>query len=205
MPAPIVSVLPTAPARLSRPSSFVSDSSVFLEALPSYRTQSNQLATYINTNIINKYNYGKIHGIRYFPDISQTNITDIVYDNDSVLFTSNIDGLYLTLELHSNNVNSAGEWFDLVINEVGTIPYDLNKPLVSGVTYPMGRSQNRSDFNDSATLFSETAADNINSLYQSVWYTYQTCCGNTDYGLVTDGTIITTIDAGSVTDTHITY
>jgi hypothetical protein len=154
---------------------------------------------------LNKYNYGKINGIRYFPDISQTNNTDIVYDNDSVLFTSNIDGLYLTLKLHSNNVNSAGEWFDLVLNEVGTIPYDLNKPLVSGVTYPMERSQNRSDFNDSATLFSETAADNINSLYQSVWYTYQTCCGNTDYGLVTEGTIITTIDAGSVTDTNITY
>jgi hypothetical protein len=72
MTAPLVSTLPAAPSRLSRPNNFVSESVVFLEALPAFRTQVNQLATYINANIPNKWNFGKLNGIRSFPTISQT-------------------------------------------------------------------------------------------------------------------------------------
>ena len=204
MTAPTVDTLPTSPSRLSRPNNFVSESVVFLEALPSFRTQVNQLSSYINSKIPNKWNFGKVTGVRNFPTLFQTNITDIEFV-DNLTFTSDLDALYSIVYQHSQGINNAGDWFDLVVTEHGVMPFDINKPLVSGVTQPMSRNQERVTFNNDAALFSETVVDNINSLYQSVWYTYITNCGNGDNGLITDGTITETIDAGSITDTVITY
>lgn len=205
MPAPIVETLPISPARLSRPNNFVTESAVFLEALPAFRTQVNQLASYINSKIPNKWNFGKVNGIRSFPDISQSTSTDIEYTGDGLGFTSSLDALYATLEDYSNRANLAGAWFDAVLAEVGEAPYDLDRTLISGVTSAMLRSQEREAFNSTATLFSETAVDNINSLYQSIWYTYNTSAGNRNFGSITDTTIITTINGGSITDTNLTY
>lgn len=205
MTAPTVDTLPTSPSRLSRPNNFVSESVVFLEALPAFRTQVNQLATYINANIPNKWNFGKLNGIRSFPVISQTLLADIEYNNNSIEFTGDLDALYSTLETYSNNINGASDWYDDVVAEVGLGAYDLDKPLVSGITAPMNRGQDRTVFNSTADMFSATSVDNINSLYQAVWYTYQTSAGNRSFGSITDTTIITHIIGGSITDTNLTY
>ena len=205
MTAPTVDTLPTSPSRLSRPNNFVSESVVFLEALPTFRTQVNQLATYINANIPNKWKFGKLNGIRSFPVISQTLLTDIEYNNNGIEFTGDLDALYSTLETYSNNINDASDWYDGVIAEVGLGAYDLDKPLVSGITAPMNRGQDRTVFNSTADMFSATSVDNINSLYQAVWHTYQTNAGNRSFGSITDTTIITNIIGGSITDTNLTY
>lgn len=204
MSAPNVNALPQAPARLSRPSSFVTDSALFLEALPNYRTQVNQFSSYINSQIPNKYNLGAVTGVRTFPSLSQSSLTSIEFV-ESLTFTSDLDALYALVEGQSKELNDVGEWFDSIVLEHSIMPFDLNKPLISGVTYPMTRNQERTTFNNDAALFSETVVDNINSLYQSVWYTYITNCGNDDNGLITDGTITELLDAGSITDTIITY
>ena len=205
MTAPTVITLPTAPSRLSRPNNSVSESAVLLEALPTFRTQVNQLASYINSKIPNKWDAGKLNGVRSFPPISQTLLTDIEYTGDSLDFTSSLDVLYAILVDYSDNINLASEWFDNVINEVGEAPYDLDKPLVSGITAPMNRRQDRTVFNSTADMFSATSVDNINSLYQAIWHTYQTSAGNRSFGSITDTTIITTINGGSITDTNLTY
>ena len=205
MTAPTVNTLPTSPSRLSKPNNFVSESVVFLEALPAFRTQVNQLATYINANIPNKWNFGKLNGIRSFPTISQTLLTDIEYNGDGIKFTGDLDALYTTLETYSNNINGASDWYDGVIAEVGLGAYDLDKPLVSGITAPMNRGQDRTVFNSSADMFSATSVDNINSLYQAIWHTYQTSAGNRSFGTIKDTTITTTINGGSITDTNLTY
>lgn len=205
MTAPTVDTLPTSPSRLSRPNSFVSESVVFLEALPAFRTQVNQLATYINANIPNKWNFGKLNGIKSFPVISQTLLADIEYNNNNIEFTGDLDALYSTLETYSNNINGASDWYDGVIAEVGLGAYDLDKPLVSGITSPMNRAQDRAVFNSTADMFSATSVDNINSLYQAIWHAYQTSAGNHSFGSITDTTIITHIIGGSITDTNLTY
>ena len=205
MASPTVDNLPTSPSRLSRPNNFVSESVVFLEALPAFRTQVNQLATYINANIPNKWSFGKLNGIRSFPTISQTLLTDIEYNNNGIEFTGDLDALYSTLETYSNNINGASDWYDGVCEEVGLGAYDLDKPLVSGITSPMNRGQGRSDFNSTAEMFSATSVDNVNSFYQAIWYTYQTSAGNRSFGSITDTTIITNIIGGSITDTNLTY
>ena len=205
MASPTVDTLPTSPSRLSRPNNFVSESVVFLEALPAFRTQVNQLATYINANIPNKWGFGKLNGIRSFPTISQTLLADIEYNGDGIKFTGDLDALYSTLETYSNNINEASDWYDGVITEVGLGAYDLDKPLVSGITAPMNRGQDRTVFNSTADMFSATSVDNINSLYQAIWHTYITSCGNKDFGSITDTTIIKTTNGGSITDTNITY
>lgn len=206
MASPKVDTLPTSPSRLSRPNNFVSESAVFLEALPAFRTQVNQLATYINANIPNKWSFGKLNGIRSFPTISQTLLVDIEYNNNNgIEFTGDLDALYSTLETYSNNINAASDWYDGVVAEVGLGAYDLDKPLVSGITATMNRGQDRTVFNSTADMFSATSVDNINSLYQAIWHTYQTSAGNRSFGSITDTTIITTINGGSITDTNLTY
>ena len=205
MTAQTVNVLPTAPSRLSKPSSFVTDSTIFLEALPNFRTQTNLLSTYINENIPNKWNFGKVNGVRTFPTISQTLLTDIVYNGNGVEFVGDLDDLWLVLEAYSTAVNSAGAWYDNVVAEVGLSSYDLDKPMVSGVSAPMHRAQSVEDFNNSAEIFCDTAVDHINSLYQAMWHTYQTSAGNRSFGSITDTAIITNIIGGSITDTNLTY
>ena len=205
MASPTVDTLPTSPSRLSRPNNFVSESVVFLEALPAFRTQVNQLATYINANTPNKWNFGKLNGIRSFPTISQTLLTDIECNGDGIEFTGDLDALYSTLETYSNNINGASDWYDDVISEVGLGAYDLDKPLISGITAPMNRAQDRTVFNSTADMFSATSVDNINSLYQAIWYAYQTSAGNRSFGSIADTTIITNIIGGSITDTNLTY
>ena len=205
MTAPTVDTLPTSPSRLSRPNNFVSESVVFLEALPAFRTQVNQLATYINANIPNKWNFGKLNGVRSFPVISQTLLADIEYNNNGIEFTGDLDALYSTLETYSNNINGASDWYDDVVAEAGLGAYDLDKPLVSGITAPMNRAQDRTVFNSTADMFSATSVDNINSLYQAIWHTYQTSAGNRNFGSIPDTAIITNIIGGSITDTNLTY
>ena len=205
MPAPQVSILPKAPARLSRPSSFVNEAVIFLEALPTYRTQTNKLSAYINANIPNKWDMGKLHGVRNFPSISQSTITEQEYLGDSISYTSYIDTVYFRVQQQSTEVNLAGTWFDQVINEVGLMPYDLNKPMVNGVTIPMRRGQDRETFNNKAILFTATAMDNINSLYQAMYHTYISCCSNLDFGLITDTTILNSYDMGSIADSNLEY
>jgi len=205
MSAPTITHLPTPPNRLSRPSNFVSESTVFLESLPTFRTELNWLSSYINSTIQNKYNFGRLDGIRSFPAIYQVNDYNIKYAGRSISFTSDLDVFYDMLSQYSGVVNKVGAWFDSVIEEVGVATYDLEKPLVSGVSAPMYRSQSHEGFNETALLFGQTVTDYINSLYQSMYYTYITSCGNKDFGSITDTTIIKTIVGGSITDTNITY
>ena len=205
MSAPQVSALPKAPARLSRPSGFVNEATIFLEALPAYRTQTNELSAYINSKIPNKWNMGKLHGVRSFPSISQSTTVEQEYLGDIISYTSYIDSVYFRLQQQSIEVNLAGTWFDQVIGEVGLMPYDLNKPMVNGVTFPMRRDQDRVDFNNKAILFTATAIDNINSLYQAMYHTYISCCSNLDCGDITDTTILNSYDMGSITDSNLEY
>ena len=205
MTAPTVTHLPSSPNRLSRPSNFVSESTVFLESFGTFRTELNWLSSYINSKIQNKYNFGKLEGVRTFPAIYQVNDYNIEYTVDSIDFTSDLDVFYNTLTQYSGILNQTGAWFDSVINEVGVAAYDLDKPLINGVTPPMNRSQSRKDFNESSLLFGQTVTGYINSLYQSMYYTYMTSCGDKDCGSITDNTIIKNIVGGSITDTNITY
>lgn len=205
MAAPTVITLPTAPSRLSKPASFITDSQLFLGKLPAFRTGVNILATYINSSIPNKWNFGKVNGVRNFPAISQTLLTNIGYDGDGTKFVGDLDDLWLVLEAYSTAVNSAGVWYDSVVAEVGLGSYDLDKPMVSGVSAPMHRAQSVENFNNSAEIFCDTAVDHINSLYQAIQYTYQTSAGNRSFGTIKDTTITTTINGGSITDTNLTY
>lgn len=205
MSAPTVTALPTSPARLSRPNNFLTESAVFLEALPVFRSQVNQLSSYINSQTTNKWNLGSITGVRSFPTLFQTLLVNEEYINDSISFTGNLDAIYAILKEYSTNLTSVGVWLDNVINDVGIAPYDLDKPMISGVTSPMTRLQDREPFNTTATLFTETAIDNINSLYQRVWYTHNINCGNDTNGVITDTNIFRIIDCGSITDTVIEY
>lgn len=186
MASPSVQELPKAGARLSRPNTFSTDAEIFLSKLPTFRVQVNQLSSYLNSTVNNKYDYGKVRGVRDFPTLFQVDETEIDIGLGSLDFTSKLDVLYNNVYEYSKYLNKAGDWFDRVVADNGTIPYDPQRPIVTGVSQPMSKSESRDSFNTSTVLFNETVLNNISSLYQTIWYTYLVCCGDKDYGLITD-------------------
>ena len=203
MPAPLVTALPTSPSRLSRATEFVRESSLFIAVLPTFRTQVNDLSSYVNSIIINPNNYGKITDTNSFPSISQ-HTDEVVTDGSVVDYVASVDGLYSAIQTYSTKANEIGTWVDNLVTQQGVVPYDLDKPMVSGITYPMFRGQTQEDFNTSATTFTDTAIDNINSMYQSIWFNWVKSYSADDYGSVTDINLTVQIDYGSVTDINIT-
>ena len=203
MPAPLVTALPTAPSRLSRATEFVRESSLFIAVLPTFRTQINNLSSYVNSIIINPNNYGKITDTNSFPSISQ-HTDEVVTDGSVVDYVASVDNLYSAIQTYSTKANEIGTWVDNLATQQGIVPYDLDKPMVSGITYPMFRSQTQEEFNTSATTFTDTAIDNINSMYQSIWFNWVRSYSADDYGSVTDTNLTVQIDCGNVTDINIT-
>lgn len=205
MTAPFVNELPQYPSRLGRPSNFVTESTLFLDSLVNYRREINEYSSYINKTIPNKQNFGTVSGRRNFPNIDQTLVNIPDQTDEGIKLTSDIDTIYYALQLFSSQVVDAGLWFTSVANEHGVAPYDMHKPMVSGVTLPMTRKQSREQFNKTAEMFSETALDNINTLYEALYHTYISCCATTDCGRAGETTIIETLDAGKVSDKNLEY
>ena len=205
MSAPLVTSLPTSPARLARPDDFVNESVIFLDALPTFRTQVNELSSYINSIILNKWNYGYVGKQPTFPDISQYEDGVVPTQTATVEYIASIDSLYQETTNYSAKLNAVGAYVDMLSNYVGTALYDVDKPTVSGITSPHTRAMQRDVFNYRAELFTESLIDNINSLYQSMWYNYVITFVGDDYGLITDNNITQELDYGLVIDTNITY
>lgn len=205
MTAPLVSPLPTSPARLSKHDEFVNESVVFLDALPTFRTQVNELSSYINSIILNKWDYGNVSKQPTFPNISQYEGEVVPTEVATVEYIASIDSVYQATTNYSAKLNDVGAYVDMLSSYVGTALYDVDKPMISGITSPHTRAMSRDVFNDRAELFTESLIDNINSLYQSMWYNYITVFVGDDYGLITDNNIAQEIDYGLVTDTNITY
>ena len=205
MPAPLVTSLPTSPSRLSRPNEFVNESVIFLDALPAFRTQVNNLSNYINGVILNKWDYGNVSVQPTFPNISQYQGNVVPTRTATVEYIASIDSVYQETTNYSTKLNAVSAYVDMLSNYIGTALYDVDKPMISGITSPHTRVMSRDVFNYRAELFTESLIDNINSLYQSMWYNYVITFVGDDYGLITDNNITQSDDYGLVTDTNITY
>ena len=205
MTAPLVSPLPTSPARLSKPNEFVNESVVFLDALHVFRTQVNELSSYINSIILNKWDYGNVSKQPTFPNISQYASEVVPTEVATVEYIASIDSVYQETTNYSTKLNVVGTYVDMLSNYVGTALYDVDKPMISGITSPHTRVMSRDVFNYRAELFTESLINNINSLYQSMWYNYVITFVGDDYGLITDNNITQSNDYGLITDTNITY
>ena len=205
MPAPLVTSLPTSPSRLSRPNEFVNESVIFLDALPAFRTQVNNLSSYLNGVILNKWNYGNVSVQPTFPNISQYQGNVVPTRTATVEYIASIDSLYQEVSAYSARLNAVGTYVDMLSNYIGTAPYDANKPMISVIESPHTRAMPRATFNSRAGLFTDSFIANINSLYQRVRYNYDITFVGDDYGLITDNNITQSDDYGLVTDTNISY
>lgn len=205
MTAPLVSPLPTSPARLSKPDEFVNESVVFLDALPVFRTQVNELSSYINSIILNKWDYGNVSKQHKFPEISQYTGEVVPTEVATVEYIASIDSVYQATTNYSAKLNDVGTYVDMLSNYVGTALYDVDKPMISGITSPHTRVMSRDVFNYRAELFTESLINNINSLRHSMWYNFVITFEGDDYGLITDNNITQSNDYGLITDTNITY
>ena len=165
----------------------------------------NELSSYINSIILNKWDYGNVSKQPTFPNISQYAGEVVPTEVATVEYIASIDSVYQETTNYSTKLNDVGTYVDMLSNYVGTALYDVDKPIISGITSPHTRVMSRDVFNYRAELFTESLINNINSLYQSMWYNYVITFVGDDYGLITDNNITQSNDYGLITDTNITY
>ena len=198
MTSPTVTPLTTYPQRLNSPSNFNVSATIFLDSLPTFRTQVNAVSDYINSVILNNNNLGTLNGLRVMPNIPPNTLTPPTYTGNTTTFTDSVDTLYLEMHNYSSNINSAISWLDILQAEVGVVSEDANKPIISKITAPMTRKQVAADFNTSANNFTLSYFNNVDSLYASILYDFNLCCSDRDYGLITDG--VTSVVDSNITD-----
>ena len=187
MTSPTVTPLTTYPQRLNNPSDFNVSATIFLDSLPTFRTQVNAVSAYIDSIVLNKDDLGTLTGLRAMPSISANTLSAPSYIGSTVTFTDSVDTLYSEMYKYSNNINNAVTWLDTLLAEVGVVSSDANKPTISKIAAPMTRKQAANDFNTSANNFTLSYLNNVNSLYASILYNFNVCCSNNDYGLITSG------------------
>lgn len=185
MTSPTVTPLATYPQRLNNPSNFNVNAMIFLDSLPTFRTQVNAVSAYINSVILNKDNLGTLTGLRIMPNISENTLTPPTYTGSTVTFTDDVDTLYSEMYKYSNDINNAIPWLDTLLAEVGVVSFDVDKPTISEIAAPMTRQQVAADFNTSANNFTLSYTNNADSLYASILYNFNICCSDMDYGLIT--------------------
>ena len=201
MAYPKVTTLPNAPSKLSDQVNFVNRSALFLQALPSFRTQFNALLTYINNQRINKYHCGTI--VETNP-ISPVLIPIITPVGSGVPYVSGIDLVYTTLKSTEEQSDVIGKYIDDLVSRYGVVSSDSSQPNISLLTAPQDKTQSISVFNATAISFTASAKAVIEGLGTRFNYINSTCFATIDNGLIADATISETIDAGSITDNTIT-
>ena len=201
MPYPTVTALPPAPSKISDQVNFVNRAALYLQSLPTFRTQYNVLTDYINTAFPNRFNCGAMG------DVNPVKPTVTVVANPTgsgVTYVSSIDVLYNGLQLNSANAGAVGAYIDAALAQVGRVASDANKPVIPALPVPHNRTQALAAFNTSASAFSLAAASVTTALNSCYTYIDQICYQNEDMGLITDTNITETIDNGLITDSVIT-
>lgn len=201
MPYPAVAALPPAPSKISNQVNFVNQSALYLQALPTFRTQYNALIAYINAVFPNRFNCGVMGDVNPVKPL----VTVVANPTGSgVTYVSAIDVLYNGLQLNSANAGAVGAYIDAVLAQVGSVTSDANNPVIPTLPVPHSRTQTLAAFNTSASAFSLAVANVTTALNSCYTYIGQVCYQNEDMGLITDTNITETIDNGLITDSVIT-
>ena len=201
MPYAPVTVLPPAPSKVSNPVNFVNQAALFLQALPTFRTQHNTLLTYINTKYPNKWNCGLIG------EVNPTLPVNPTFTNPTgtgVVYVSAVDTFYAALTSSSSVSNDVGAYADAMIAQQGSSSSDANRTTVPALSAAPARTQALAAFNTTADAFTNSVITSGTSLNANLSAIHSHCFNNDDYGLITDATITETIDANTITDATIT-
>lgn len=200
MPYPSTTILPPPPSRISDPVNFVNESALYLQSLPTFRTQFNALTAYINTKYPNYNNYGTV--VDSNPVMPTVATFAAGVSGTGVDYISSVDTFYENLYTNSSRANSYGAWIDSVITMQGSIASDVDKPVIPSITAAATRAQTRTAFNASSVAFTENAIKSVRELADAYNYVQSTCFSTFDNGLVTQA-IDATDDYGRFKATYL--
>ena len=200
MPYPNVTPLPTAPSRISKPIAFDTDSSLFLNALPTFRTQTTALNTYIFNAKPNAWNFGSIEEIdQPIPSFKTANKLPQL-GQDSTIFVSDVDILLSDMKAYSDTLNVIGEWVDDLTSKQEVVSAYSGKLSINNLPTAPTSSQDKVAFNSTTTSFLTTYVTHTTSMSNALNQMNNDCRRNDDYGLITDNNITTSSDSGLITD-----
>lgn len=183
MAYPSTTILPPSPSRISDPVNFVNESALYLQNLPTFRTQFNALTAYINTKYPNYNNYGTV--VDSNPVMPTVATFAAGVSGTGVAYISSIDTFYENLYTNSSRANSYGAWIDSVMTITGTGSTDTTRAQVPEISTAATRLQTRTAFNTSSILFTETAIKSVRELASAFNYINTNAFSAFDNGLVT--------------------
>ena len=191
MPYPSVTPLPEAASRINDPANFGGEAQVFLAAFTTWRTQSNSLASYVNTAPLNIWNWGTLADINPMQVLLAT--ISALPVAAGLAWAGTQDTLWATMKLASNNQNGLGAFVDAVGALTGPAT-DPDRVSASLMTMPPTRGQARADFNSTSGTFYQSARTYQVNLNLVSDYFYLAISPD-DYGVIGD-TITATDDWG---------
>lgn len=197
MTTPTVTTLPNSPARVGDPVNFLTDSLTFMAALPTHKAEMNNVVNYINSIYPNIYNYGTLgdNNPVLFPINALTSLT--LPTGTGLPYVVGVDTIFYNIKDNSSKINNSIQHHDNIVNIVGTMASDPNKPMLPlFVSTPPNRTQSQIDFNTSSVNFTTEAKATIDAFISTLSYVNNACFADDDYGLVTDGTTSFSDDYG---------
>lgn len=199
MPHPLVTPLPESPSRSGDPDNFLTEADFYLGAQINYRTQSNNLATYLNGISINMWNWGGLFDSNptYIP-VTLVGAVPVAGESGKV-FTLKMDNLLNDKELFSYDQNTAADFIDGLQALVGTMPSsDGLRPTITQISATPARSDTILVFEDKAVAYYEGFKVYNTTFRSLIDYMKVTLLDPEDWGLVSDA-VTSTDDYGLIT------
>ena len=199
MPYTTITSLPSAPSRSTDPDNFTSESSAWLTAIGTWKTQSNNLGDYIEALPLDVWNYGALTNpytrrqitVTFDPPLS----TDTPQD-----FTEKTDACNTGMVTLTSQANLVGAYADqLSAYSYPPVGADSpNIPVVSAISTEPSRLNNIDTFNLNFMAFYGSLNAYAGTLGAAIDRMHSVVYDSVDYSLITE-TVDSSEDFGSLT------
>lgn len=199
MPYTAITSLPAAPSRSTDPDNFVSESSAWLTAIGTWRTQANNLGDYIEALPLDVWNYGAL--VDPYTRRQITVSFDAPVNTDSPQsFTEKTDACNSGMVTLTSQANLVGAYAD----QLSTYSYppggadSPNIPAVSAISTAPSRLNNIDTFNSNFLAFYGSLNTYAGTLGAAIDRMYSVVYDPVDYSLITEA-VDSSEDFGSLT------
>ena len=198
MPYTAITSLPSAPSRSTDPDNFVSESSAWLTALPTWRTQSNNLGDYIEALPLDVWNFGALVNPYTRRQITTTFTAPMITDTPQA-FTENTDACNAGMVTLTTQANLVGTYADQ-LSGYSYPPVGADSPAipaVSSVSTAMSRMDTIDNFNINFLAFYGSLNTYASTLGAAIDRMHSVVYDPLDFSLITEA-VDSTEDFGSV-------
>jgi hypothetical protein len=174
------------PSRIGDPEGFLSESDAYLAKYGTFRTESNALASYLNSVPVNYYNWGNLDDVNPSPVIVPPFSTMPAMTDNGLTFTGRADGQMTSMFALVGHQNSVGTLLDALTvftNASAPIP-DSSRPTLAEVAEPPSRAMTVEQIEAASVAFHTSLGQYADKLGQLSSYLHNQVTAQEDFGLL---------------------